>query len=299
MDITAQNLNALSVGFRKNYQDGLTEYTPTWNMIADEIPSTSSENEYGWLGDWPSLREWIGERVIKQLSGESYKIRNKPFESTVEVDKYKIQDDNIGVYAGRFKAMGRAVSRWPDEVVWPVLSAGFSTTCYDGQNFFDTDHPVGSEQSGKRRTVSNMQDGNGPAWFLLDLSQAVKPIVWQLRLKPEFSQLIDPNSSERVFMKNKFLYGVEARANAGYSFWQMAFGSRAELNEENFKAAVSAMTSLENDEGGKLAIRPTLLVVGSSNQWKARELLETARKQDGSDNILKGAVKLQVSAYLD
>lgn len=298
MDVTGVNLQNLGVGFRRNYEDGFKEVEPSWNTVAEEVPSTSSENEYGWLGDWPSLREWIGERLIKQLSGDTYKIRNKKFENTVAVLKDNIEDDNLGIYSSRFKAQGRATARWPDELVWPALAAGFNTPCYDGQNFFDTDHPVGDPAEGNVKTVSNMQAGAGAPWYLLDTNQALKPFIFQLRKKPEFNQLTDPNSSERVFMRDEYVYGISARANVGFGFWQMAYGSKAELNEANFKAAYEAMTSLENDQGGKLAIMPTLLVVGSSNQWKAKELLNVSRKTDGSDNILKDMVKPFVSPYL-
>lgn len=298
MEITGATLATLGVGFKTNYQAGFDEVGPSWQKIAEEIGSTTASNEYGWLGEWPSLRPWIGDRLVKALSGHSYTIKNKEFESTVGVRKPHIEDDNLGVYSARFKAMGRASARWPDELVWPALPAGFNAACYDGQSFFDTDHPVGDPAEGNVKTVSNMQGGAGDPWFLLDTSQALMPIILQMRKKPVFNQMTDPNSSERVFMKNEFIYGVDARANVGYGFWQMAFASKAELNEDNFKAAYEAMTSLENDQGGKLAIKPTLLVVGSSNQWKAAELLEQTRKANGEDNILKGKVDGFVSPYL-
>lgn len=298
MEITGANLQALGVGFKSNYQAGFDEITPTWQMVAEEITSTTAQNDYGWLGDWPSLRPWIGDRLIKQLAGHGYAIKNEPFESTVGIKATDIEDDNLGVYASRFKAQGRAAARWPDELVWPALPAGFETTCYDGQNFFDTDHPVGDKAEGDVKTVSNMQAGGSAPWFLLDTTQALKPVILQMRKKPDFKEMTDPKSSERVFMKNEYLYGIDARANVGYSFWQMAFASMAALTEENFKAAYQSMTGLENDRGGKLAIKPNLLVVGSSNEWKARELLEQARKTGGEDNILKGITSLHVSAHL-
>lgn len=298
MDITGANLQTLGVGFKTNYQDGFKEVEPSWNMIAEEVPSTTAGNEYGWLGDWPSLKPWIGDRQIKQLEGHSYALKNEPFEGTVGVKGTDIDDDNLGVYASRFKAQGRAAARWPDELVWPALANGFSATCYDGQNFFDTDHPVGDPAAGNVQTVTNMQAGGGAPWYLLDTMQAIKPLILQMRKKPDFKQMTDPSTSERVFMKNQYLYGVDARANVGYAFWQMAFGSKAELTDANFKAASTSMSSLENDQGGKLVIKPTLLVVGSSNEWKARELIENSRKTDGTDNVLKGIIKLHVSPYL-
>lgn len=69
--------------------------------------------------------------------------------------------------------------------------------------------------------------GNDAAWYLLCTSKPLKPIIYQERKAPKFSALID-DKDENVFMRKQYLYGVEARANAGYGFWQMAFGSTGE-----------------------------------------------------------------------
>ncbi|EFX2000409.1 TPA: Mu-like prophage major head subunit gpT family protein [Shigella sonnei] len=65
------------------------------------------------------------------------------------------------------------------------------------------------------------------AWFLLDTTKPVKPLVYQPRKKPEFVEQTD-YSNDNVFMRKKFRFGAEARANGGYGFWQMAYGSTGE-----------------------------------------------------------------------
>lgn len=62
------------------------------------------------------------------------------------------------------------------------------------------------------------------AWFLFDTSKVMKPLIYQERKKPEFVEQTDYNN-DNVFMRKKFLFGAEARANGGYGFWQMAYGS--------------------------------------------------------------------------
>lgn len=69
--------------------------------------------------------------------------------------------------------------------------------------------------------------GSDEAWYLLCTKKALKPIIYQERKKPKFDALIN-DSNENVFMRKQFLYGVHARANVGYGFWQMAFGSTGE-----------------------------------------------------------------------
>jgi len=62
------------------------------------------------------------------------------------------------------------------------------------------------------------------AWFLLDTSKPVKPLIYQERKAPTFVSQVDLNSDD-VFNRRKFKYGVEARAAGGYGFWQMCVGS--------------------------------------------------------------------------
>jgi phage major head subunit gpT-like protein len=62
------------------------------------------------------------------------------------------------------------------------------------------------------------------AWFLLCTSRPVKPFIYQERKAATFVQQTDPQA-DNVFNRRKFRYGAEARAAAGYGFWQLAYGT--------------------------------------------------------------------------
>jgi len=47
------------------------------------VPSTGRDEIYGWLGQFPQLREWIGQRHVHNLKAHSFTITNRKFESTV------------------------------------------------------------------------------------------------------------------------------------------------------------------------------------------------------------------------
>lgn len=68
-------------------------------------------------------------------------------------------------------------------------------------------------------------------WFLLCTNRFLKPFIYQLRKKPKFESLTK-ETDENVFMLGEFLYGVDGRSNAGYGFWQMAYGSTGEVTAE-------------------------------------------------------------------
>lgn len=58
-------------------------------------------------------------------------------------------------------------------------------------------------------------------WYLLCTQFPIKPFIFQNRQAPVFAQLTAPTDVP-VFMRKEFLYGVDARANAGYGLWFMA-----------------------------------------------------------------------------
>lgn len=62
------------------------------------------------------------------------------------------------------------------------------------------------------------------AWFLLDTTKPIKPFIYQERKAPVFVNQVDM-ASDDVFNRRKYKFGAEARAAAGYGFWQTAFGS--------------------------------------------------------------------------
>lgn len=298
MIITRHNLRDLQSGFKTNFQTGFAGVQPVHTRIATVVPSATAEEKYAWLGSWPKMREWVGERVYRGLSEHGYAVANKEWEATVSVPRPKIEDDQFGIYAPMMQEMGRSAAVHPDELVFGLLKQAFATTCYDGQNFFDTDHPVKNPDTGADQSVANMQAGAGSGWFLLDTSRALKPLIFQQRKKPEFVAKDNPDD-ERVFDKNEFVYGTYARHNVGVGFWQMAFGSKATLDEANFDAAYDAMTAFKSDEGQPLGIKPTLLVVGPTNRKKAMEIVVVSRKANGADNPNQGIVEVLVSPWLD
>ncbi len=291
MIINQASLAAIYNSFNTLFNQAFSNVTPLWNRVAMRVPSVGRQNTYAWLGHFPRLREWIGDRVIKSLAAHSYTIVNKPFESTVEVDRDDVDDDMIGLYNPIVSEMGRATAVHPDELIFELLAAGFNTPCYDGQYFFDTDHPVGSG------TVSNFGGGAGSAWYLLDVSRAIKPLIYQPRKPPQFVSFQDPKD-ESVFMRKKFIYGVDLRGNAGFGLWQMAYASKDTLNATNYAAARVAMMSLKDEEGKPLGIKPGLLVVHPGNEEAAREILMNERDASGATNKWRGTAELLMVPWL-
>jgi phage major head subunit gpT-like protein len=276
MLINQQTMGAVFVGFNTLFNRGMEAAPSAYRQIAMVVPSDTRENVYAWLGQFPGLREWIGPRVIKNLSTHGFTIINRDFESTVSIPRNDIEDDRFGIFGPVIEELGRAAGDHPDQLIFSLLKSGFDTACYDGQFFFDTDHPVGNGESAPV-SVSNMQSGSGPAWFLLDTSRAVKPLIYQAR-RPYRLVKKDRPEDDNVFMEKEFIYGVDGRSNAGFGLWQLAFGSKAELTPANYEAARAAMMAFKGDDGRPLNIKPDVLVAPPSLEGAAMRLLNNGTR---------------------
>jgi phage major head subunit gpT-like protein len=282
MLINQSSLRVLFEGFNTSFNKGFEGAKSHYKDVAMMVPSTAGTNAYGWLGQFPKLREWVGDRVINNLVAHSYAVENKLFENTIGVPRPTIEDDQYGIFGPMFTEMGRTTAQHPDELIFALLAAGFTTLCYDGQNFFDSDHPV-KDAAGNPTSVSNIQAGGGTPWFLLDCGRAIKPMLFQTRIPYTFTRL-DQDNNDNVFWRDEYIYGVRARANAGLGLWQLAYASKAPLTAENYEAARSAMMELKGDEGRPLGIQPDTLVVAPSMEGDAMRLLNNGNRIVVADN---------------
>lgn len=299
--LTPALITSLRTGFSKAFQDALADTPTDYEKIATVVNSSSASNTYGWLGQWPGLREWVGDRIAKDMQAQAYQVFNKLFEGTVAVKRTDIEDDNVGIYTPMFSEQGRAARTHADQLVFALLKAGQTGLCYDGQNFFDVDHPVYPNVDGTGAAVatSNVDtpDGTDPAWYLLDTSRALKPFIFQQRTAPELEAMTS-TQDEGVFMRDEYRFGIRYRCNAGFGFWQMARKARVPLTANNFNANLAAMQSLTADGGRPLGIKPTVLVVPPTLRAAGMEIVKNERLANGASNPNFGVVDLIVSPWV-
>ena len=295
MIINQSNLSLLNQSFSAAFRMGLTSTAPMWSQCATLVPSNTGEQKYGWLGKITKFREWIGERQHQNLLAHDYAIKNKTFENTVSVGRDEIEDDQYGIYKPVVEQMGQDASQHPDELVFGLLKAGFTTPCYDGQYFFDTDHPVGSP--GKQVSVSNHQGGSGTPWFLLDTTKVLKPMIYQKRR----DYAITPKTSltdDNVFSRNEFVWGADGRGNVGFGLWQLAYASKQTLDIQAYADARAAHQSFVGDNGKPLVIRSAELWVPPNLEQEALEVVLAERLSNGASNVMRNLSKVVVCPWL-
>lgn len=296
MQITSTSLSALMVGFKSEFQNGLGAAESQYQTVAMDVKSSHKSETYGWLGKTTRFCKWLGARVIQNLKSHDFTIKNEPYENSVGVDRDDIEDDSLGLYSPLFKQLGQDTALHPDEMVWALWKLGFAKICYDGQFFFDTDHPV-RDENGIEQSVSNMQAGVGTPWYLIDNSKALMPIIFQKRRDYDFVAM-DRKEDESVFTRKEYRYGIDARVNAGFGLWQLAFGSKATLDKTNYDAAFAAMQSMKGDDGKPLNITPKILLVPPSLRSVALEMVKAERDATGATNVNKDTTTVVVVSWL-
>lgn len=296
-------LKILDAQFRKEFAAGIGLIKPQYHEIAMTVPSNTKVNTYGFLGQFPKLREWVGERQIQKMQAQGMSIENKLYESTVSVPRTDIEDDQVDLFRPMVQQAGQSAAELPDDLVFSLLKAGKSTLCYDGQNFFDTDHPVfanvdGTGVSKTQKNITTGSNAKAPTFYIFDTTNSLKPLIWQERTKPEIETKFDPAKSEKVFMEDVYLWGVRARGAAGFGLWQLAHRvEQTDLTAENIMAVLAEMQSLKGDGGKLLNIRPNVIVVPPALEFKARQICE-GELINGTTNILKGRLKVVVSSQI-
>ena len=100
---------------------------------------------------------------------------------------------------------------------------------------------------------------------------------------------------------NPFFYGSHSEGDSGV---QSNKGTAA-FTLANLKTAITAMKGIKDDKGKYLNINPDLLVINQSDEWTAKEILNSsfypaeATNMKLATNVLKGALKLYTTPYLE
>ena len=289
--VTSDFLSATYMGLRALYGETFEATVPEWNKIAMESPSDTETEEYSWVAEVPGMKEWVDERTLEALKQFSFSIKNKDWEDTIAVDRNTMEDNKLGQIKPRIQDMAMAAKTHPDQLVFTLLAAGFASNCYDGQYFFDVDHPLENgvqsnkitdaldatglqnaltvgrrlkgytgrplnivfdtlvvppelEITGRKLLFADRNDAGATNimkhvlenllvspyltdtnnWFILCTKRPLKPVILQMRKRPEFLALDRPDDYN-AFMKKQFLYGVDARYNVGFGMYQLAVGS--------------------------------------------------------------------------
>src|ERR1700750_3107456 len=117
--IRSAQLAALSTAFDFRYNSGITRRRTMafWDKMADRVASNTALNIYPFLADIGGMKEWVGPRVVQQLSTRAMSVINKDYETTIAVPRNAILDDQYALYAQRAELLGYQAQKLPDDLM--------------------------------------------------------------------------------------------------------------------------------------------------------------------------------------
>lgn len=154
MLVNKANLTAVFITLKTTFNKAFEAAPSIWEKTTMKVPSGSSQNDYTWLSRFPKMIKWLGSKTIKALKAFTYTVINDDYETTVEVDRNDIEDDNLGIYAPMAKEAGFSAKQLPDEIDAELKNNAFTNLCFDGQYFYDTDHVVAGASVSNKGTAA-------------------------------------------------------------------------------------------------------------------------------------------------
>jgi len=156
--VSLGTLASLQKSFNAIYNETLAAMPPNWPNYAMEVGSTGAAEDYQWLGDTPAMREWLGDKFVKEVGGFHYTVPNKSWEVTIGVKRDDIDDDRLGMYRPKIAQLAEEGVVKQDSLLSELREAGTGIVIYDGKSFYAANH-----QTGKSGAQSNLLAGTGVA----------------------------------------------------------------------------------------------------------------------------------------
>lgn len=123
--------------------------------IATKIDVTAPSVTYSGLGATGGMKLLQDRMEEEDLKGYKQVITDDEYYNLIAIRAKVLEDEGTGQYLQRAQALGNEVPRFYDQKLVGMLTGGFTGVCYDGQPYFNTQHPVGV-LGGGQATQSNM-----------------------------------------------------------------------------------------------------------------------------------------------
>lgn len=145
MDINRANMDELFRGYNRLFQKGMEQAPHQHEKFSTELNSTTAVEVYPFLEQFGGMREWIGDREIKNVSSQKLQVANRDFEDTVSVKRNDIEDDKYGLYGHLIQTMGFNASQIWGDLAIEALLGGESAVWIDALPFFSATRKYGDD----------------------------------------------------------------------------------------------------------------------------------------------------------
>ncbi len=147
MALDTANATTKLRGLTAKFDNAARSYTPFWPVVATPTRSTGADERYTMLGRVPSVSEWKGERDFKEMRAADWVMTNVLYEESVMIDDTSLEDDRLGQYDIVMPQLGVRMAEHPDILLFNLINSAETGVCYDGAEFFASDHTWGDSGS--------------------------------------------------------------------------------------------------------------------------------------------------------
>lgn len=179
------------------------------------IPSTARYENYAFLSPVPAVAQYFGRRRLGQIAEIKYTVANLEYDSAFQVLLRDIQDDQVGGYKLKPQELAAKAKIFPCRLVLSTLAAGTTTPCFDGSNFFQTTHTVGTGSNNLTFNAASNDSVNHNLVVLIN-NGPLKPMFYQDRKSPDFQT--DSGTPASQFAK-EIRYWIDMEGAAAYGYW--------------------------------------------------------------------------------
>jgi phage major head subunit gpT-like protein len=163
-----------------------TAYTSTPILAPEfmtEVPTDTEVYTDAWTGMLDKMRPWVGSRTVTEPAVQVYSVSVLPFQQTIALDRFDLDDDKFDVHFRDLQDMARQAKRWQDyegrsflEGAYPW--AGTPQLGLDGGTHWSTAHPVDRYDSTKG-TYCNDFTGGGQSIGGITVGGAFSPTAFK------------------------------------------------------------------------------------------------------------------------
>jgi phage major head subunit gpT-like protein len=141
MDTNRSKLADIFKGFSAAFMEGIDMAPDTYTRFCQVETSSSQITEYPFLEPVPGMREWQGERQIRNVSANKLTVKEREFEDTVSVRRRDVETDMFDFYGGMIRQLGLNAGKiWNDLAYEALLGNG---DWLDGADFFSASRKYG------------------------------------------------------------------------------------------------------------------------------------------------------------
>lgn len=205
MAVVNQGLNL--AGLRSEFFKRFDLEKPVWTDLVTTIKSNKDKETFRFLGSVPPMRQWGTGRKSVGLRTESYDVVNEKYESSIEVDRDELSDDQTGQIQLRIQEMASRAALHKDYLTSQLLINGDQTgfTSYDGVTFFNDAHVSGASGNQDNKLTSGATAPTDPT--VAECKTAVKTaIAALLAFKDDVGQPMSMNASGLVIVCPPSMY---------------------------------------------------------------------------------------------